>query len=255
MSKNKKKKLTPIYNDPRNPEGVIGNNDIFQMLQKITNGDLNNKVMETEFKTNDFQVVYQKQERLTPEEYLEMVKDNPFTYADIPYSMVTQEIVNIVINYNPYLLKYTPREFKTKELCTFAVFQNYEYIEFVPNDLENYFYLCKVAVGIDCYAFNYIKLDNIRVNWYVELFKYSASQDYKTLSFIDYKIDEYEGYEGIYFDICKEVLSQNINAIRYIPYTYKRCFELCEYAIHYVDGNAILLISKEYDRYYELLPK
>jgi hypothetical protein len=258
MNKENKPKppLTQIINDSRNPEGVIGNHDIFQMLQKITNGDLNNKVMSKEEDNDDDFVLEpcEKQERLTAEEYLEIIRENPSEYRNIPYSMITQDIVDIALKYNPYLLKYTPKEFKTKELCTYCVFKNYELIEYVPNDLDNYFHLCKIVVGRDWYAFHYIKLDEIPTSWYLELLKYSVTQDYKTLLYVDTKIDEYENYEDSYFQLCKEVLDKNINGIRYISYSYKRYFELCEYALK-IDKNTIYLISEEYNRYNELLTK
>lgn len=92
---------------------------------------------------------------LTPEEYYELaliaVKQNPFSFSEVPGDIQTQELCDVAVKSGCWALPYCYRGFRTPELCLSAVSRNGQTLKHVPEEHITY-ELCLAAInsGYEC---------------------------------------------------------------------------------------------------------
>lgn len=115
-------------------------------------------------------------------------KINGFALDYIPQEFITLKMVKDAINQNGLSLQYVPEKYRTKEICALDIKQN-------------------------AYAWNYIPDDIKLENW--DHFQKIGS---KSVDFIEFVEDKYIEDKKTYY---LEVIKNDINNIRYVPFIYQ----------------------------------
>lgn len=106
-------------------------------------------------KKDGYAIKFINRRLLTPEEYYELaimaVKQNPFSFSEVPGDIQTQELCDAAVKSGCWALPYCYRGFRTPELCLIAVSGNGQTLRHCPEEHITY-ELCLAALrsGYEC---------------------------------------------------------------------------------------------------------
>jgi hypothetical protein len=140
--------------------------------------------------------------------YIFMIHKNILRFNDIPIDMLSNEICELGIKYQGFVIKYIPEYMLTYKMCYMAVNQSGVNIKYVPRNLKTQS-LCLLAINhVD--SIMYISeeiFDNI--DDYINICSRSVEENSESIKYIPEDI--------ITENMCNIAMKNNSLLIRYIP--------------------------------------
>jgi hypothetical protein len=183
---------------------------------------------------------------------------------NIPFHLRTKEICEM-IDGNRCYLEYIPREFRTEKLSLDALAMSKEInYQYVPNQYENSVYakyLISKDLKVDKFITKELSDEEIK-----KLYEYSIKKELSNIKYIpteyktneliqltmklvkwkgeDFKLLKYIPENLITYEICKELLKQNILNFKYIPSKFMSV-KLCRKCLAAIDTSDVYEANHE----------